>query len=166
MPKVEFKDPLKPTWTELQEHLHGSRTLGESFDRILDSDVGYKSQRILLKALNQSEFIRNAGLGFDSNYIEYVDSKGNTKKDASGIYNFNNHTVTVGKDGDIRTLIHESVHAGTHRLIEAGKSAAALKIKELYETYLEKHNVEYEAKLEEFKKTNPITCEFTGPPLR
>jgi len=34
MPAVEFADPKKPTWEELQDHLYGAKTVGDAFDRL------------------------------------------------------------------------------------------------------------------------------------
>jgi hypothetical protein len=35
LPAVKFKDSRKPTWEELQDHLWGAKTIGETLDRIL-----------------------------------------------------------------------------------------------------------------------------------
>jgi hypothetical protein len=152
---VQFKDKTTPTWEELHDHLDGASSVGEAFDRILSTDgLGTKSQRALLTVLNQSEFIRDASLMYNKDYLEYVDANGKTKKDAAGLYENNTHTVQLAKDGDIRVLAHEAMHAGTHRLIQEGKSAAAIKLKELHKLFLEKHNAEYDAALAKFKQEN------------
>jgi len=152
---VQFKNKTTPTWEELHDHLDGASSVGEAFDRILSTEgLGTKSQRALLTVLNQSEFIRDASLMYNKDYLEYVDANGKTKKDAAGLYENNTHTVQLAKDGDIRVLAHEAMHAGTHRLIQEGKSAAAIKLKELHKLFLEKHNAEYDAALAKFKQEN------------
>ena len=152
---VQFKNKTTPTWEELHDHLDGASSVGEAFDRILSTEgLGTKSQRALLTVLNQSEFIRDASLMYNKDYLEYVDANGKTQKNATGLYENNTHTVQLAKDGDIRVLAHEAMHAGTHRLIQEGKSAAAIKLKELHKLFLEKHNAEYDAALAKFKQEN------------
>jgi hypothetical protein len=151
MPPVQFENPVKPTWYELHDHLHGSRTLGEAFDRVLQTNkLGSLGQRALLKALNESSFIRDAKLKLSNEQLQWGG------KDALGLYHGEGrHEVEMGKDGDLQTLLHESIHAGTQRLIQEGKSAAAVKLKELYTEFSNKHSIEYEAKLEQFRQDNP-----------
>lgn len=157
MPGVDFKDKALPTWEELHDHLDGARSVGEAFDRILSTDgLGTKGQRALLTVLNQSRFIRDASLTYSKDYLEYIDANGNTKKDAAGMYTGGDqHLVQLAKEGDIRVLAHEAMHAGTQRLLEVGNSAAANKLKELHKLFLEKHNAEYDAALAKFKQENP-----------
>ncbi|CAB4131909.1 hypothetical protein UFOVP135_13 [uncultured Caudovirales phage] len=157
MPGVDFKDKALPTWEELHDHLDGARSVGEAFDRILSTDgLGTKGQRSLLTVLNQSEFIRDASLFYSKDYLEYVDANGKTQKNAAGMYTGGDqHVVQLAKEGDIRVLAHEAMHAGTQRLLEFGNSAAANKLKELHKLFLEKHNAEYDAALAKFKQENP-----------
>jgi len=157
MPGVNFKNKALPTWEELHDHLDGAYSVGDAFDRILSTDgLGTKGQRALLTVLNKSEFIRDASLLFNKDYLEYVDANGKTKKDAAGMYTGGDqHYVQLAKDGDIRVLAHEAMHAGTQRLLEVGNSAAANKLKELHKLFLEKHNAEYDVALEKFKQENP-----------
>jgi hypothetical protein len=165
MPGVQFKDARVPTWEELHEHLYDANNLGEAFDTLLDSNVGTRGQRLLLKALNTSDFIRSAKLNLTPEELKVNGGKSApgyyTPADQEGkpgdTYSFHEgHTVNLGKDGSLRDLLHEGIHAGTHRLIEEGKSAAAIKLKELYEKYLDTAYADiHEPKLEAFREANP-----------
>ena len=151
LPPVEFKNITKPTWYELHDHLYGARNIGEAFDRIIKTDkLGSEGQRALIKALNKSSFIRDAELRLTKESLNW------DRKEVAGLYHGGtSHKIEVGKEGDLQTLLHEAIHAGTQRLIAEGKSAAAVKLKELYTEFSNKHSVEYEAKLEQFKRDNP-----------
>ena len=136
MPGVEFKNKAIPTWEELHDHLWGSKTVGEAFDRILATDgLGGTKKRLLLKALNQSEFIRSAELKFSKDFLKYYDKEGLEQSNATGLYTGDEHLVQLGQEGDITVLAHEAMHAGTHRLIEMGNSTAAIKLQELFDKY-------------------------------
>ena len=140
MPAVKFADKAVPTWEELHDHLWGSKTVGEAFDRVLATDdLGTKGQRLLLKALNQSDFIRSAELGFSSEYLKYYDKEGLQKADALGLYYGDEHKIDLGKEGNLYVLAHESIHAGTVRLLDEGNSTAAIKLQELFDKYKESH---------------------------
>jgi len=165
MPGVQFKDARVPTWEELHEHLYDAKNLGEAFDTILDSNVGTRGLRLFTKALNTSDFIRSAKLNLTPKELKVNGGKSApgyyTPADQPGkpgdTYSFHEgHTVNLGKDGSLRDLLHEGIHAGTHRLIEEGRSAAAIKLKELYEKYLDTAYAEiHEPKLEAFREANP-----------
>jgi hypothetical protein len=137
MPPVKFENSRKPTWQELQDHLYGTKTIGEAFDRILATkELGSLSQRILIKALNESSFIRSSKLEFYDNYLAYQDKDGNWQQDAAGLYTGGDrHLVQMGEKGDLSVLLHESIHAGTQRLLSEQGSAAAIKMQELYDKY-------------------------------
>jgi hypothetical protein len=157
IPAVEFKNPEQPTWEELHDHLWNSRSVGEAFDTLLSGPrIGGKGQRLLIRALNQSEFIRSASLSFSKEPLKYIDKNGVEQNDAAGLYKAdeNIHSVELGKDGDLAALLHESIHAGTYRLLAEGNSPAALKLKELYQEFLDRHNAEYDIALEKFQKEN------------
>jgi hypothetical protein len=141
LPAVKFKDSRKPTWEELQDHLWGAKTIGEALDRILATkELGSFGQRILMKAINESNFIRSARLEFDKDYLKYTDKNGVEKQDAMGLYTGGDyHLVQMGKDGDVQTLLHEAVHAGTQRLLSEQGSAAAIKMQELFDKYKASH---------------------------
>jgi hypothetical protein len=141
MPPVKFKDSRKPTWEELQDHLSSAKTIGEAFDLILATkELGTLSQRILIKALNESSFIRSARLEFYKDYLAYQDKDGNWKQDAAGLYTGGDqHLVQMGKQGDLHPLLHEAVHAGTQRLLSEQGSAAAIKMQELFDKYKASH---------------------------
>jgi len=141
MPAVQFQDSRKPNWEELQDHLYGAKTIGEAFDRILGTkELGSLSQRILMKALNESNFVRSAKLEFYQDHLMYQDKSGNWKQNAAGLYHGGDqHLVQMGKDGDMHPLLHESIHAGTHRLLNEQGSTAAIKLQELFDKYKASH---------------------------
>jgi hypothetical protein len=134
---VKFQNSREPTWEELQDFLYGAKTIGEALDRILATkQLGRISERILIKALNESNFIRTTDLQFYQDYLAYQDKDGNWKQDAAGLYTGGDyHMVQMGRDGDLRVLLHETIHAGTNRLLNEQGSAAAIKMQELYDKY-------------------------------
>ena len=153
IPAVEFKNPVKPTWEELHDHLWGSSSIGDAFDRVLATDgLGSKGQRALMKVLNQSEYIRDTGLTLSNEFIPYTDKYGIEQK-AAGIYTGGaEHRIDMGATGNMRVLLHEAMHSGTQRLITEGTSPAAIRLKELHEEFKNKYELEYEAALEKFKQ--------------
>lgn len=156
MPAVKFADINKPTWEELQDHLWGTKNVGQAFDRIISSNIGTPQEQLLAKLLNKSQFIRNADLKFKSDYLEYVDSQGRTRKNGTGLYaGEDTHAVTLGKEGDVSTLLHEAIHAATVRLLYEGNSVAAKKLTQLHKEFLARYETEYQLKLKEFRDANP-----------
>ena len=141
MPAVEFANPVKPTWEELHDHLWGTKNLGEAFDRVLESKgVGSTGQRVLIKALNKSNFIRQAHLSFEEGFIKYTDAKGVEHSDAAGLYTGGlQHEVQLGKEGDLQTMLHEAIHAGTQRLLMEGTSTSAIEMQKLFDKYKASH---------------------------
>jgi hypothetical protein len=137
IPAVKFANINKPTWVELHDHLWGAKNIGEALDRVVSTpSLGTVSQRILAKALNKSDFIRSARLELSNDPLKYVDKSGVEQQDASGMYTGGDtHLVQLGQQGNVRTLLHEAVHAGTHRLLNEKGSAAAIKMQELFDTY-------------------------------
>lgn len=137
IPAVKFADINKPTWVELHDHLWGTKSVGEALDRIVQTpSLGTVSQRILAKALNKSDFIRSARLEFSNNLLKYVDKNGFEQQDARGVYTGGDrHLVELGEGGNVGTLLHEAIHAGTQRLLNEKGSAAAIKMQELFDTY-------------------------------
>ena len=164
MPGVDFKSKMFPTWEELHDHLYGAKTVGDAFDKVISTDgLGTKGQRALLKVLNQSGFIRDANLQFTNDYLKYIDPKDGKEKNAAGLYTGGDqHLVQLAKDGDIRVLAHEAMHAGTQRLLSEGNSPAAIRLQELHKKFLDKYETEYEAALEKFKqeKVQPTMAEL------
>jgi len=153
IPDVEFKNPVKPTWEELHDHLWGSSSIGDAFDRVLATDgLGSKGQRALMKVLNQSEFIRDTGLTLSNEYVPYKDAYGREQK-AAGLYTGGQeHRIDIGATGNLRVLIHEAMHSGTQRLLSEGNSPAAIRLQELHKEFLNKYETGYEAALEKFKQ--------------
>ena len=156
IPPVKFADINNPTSEELQDSLWGTRKVGQAFDRIISSNIGTPQEQLLAKLLNKSQFIRNADLKFKSDYLEYVDSQGRTRKNGTGLYaGEDTHAVTLGKEGDVSTLLHEAIHAATVRLLYEGNSVAAKKLTQLHKEFLARYETEYQLKLKEFRDANP-----------
>ena len=126
IPAVQFENPSKPSWEELQDHLWGATNLGQAFDRVLSNkDIGGKGQRLLLQALSKSNFIRGTSLHFTTEHIKFIDPKDGVEKTAAGQYTGGKeHMVEMGKEGNLPVLAHEAIHAGTHRLLEEGNSSS------------------------------------------
>jgi hypothetical protein len=142
MPPIKFENSRKPTWEELQDFLYGTKTIGEALDRILATkELGSISQRILMKALNESGFIRSTDLEFYQDYLAYLDKDGNLKQDGAGLYTGGEgkHIVQMGKDGNLQVLLHETIHAGTQRLLTDQTTTAAIKMQELFDKYKASH---------------------------
>jgi len=132
MPEVEFKNKEKPTWQELHDHLWNAKNVGEAFDRIAKADIGSPGQKALIKALTRSKFIRSADLDLQNKKIGYHDENNVWKEDASGLYTGNKeHKLSLGEGGNLQVFMHEGIHAGTHALINSGKSNAAIALKRL-----------------------------------
>ena len=157
IPPVQFANPFKPTWEELHDHLWNARNMGEAFDTLLlGPKVGSKGQRLLIKALNQSEFIRSAKLDLSKEFIKYIDKDGFEKQDAIGMYTGDDiHKVDLGQEGDLETLIHEAIHVGTQRLLNQGNHPAAIKLQEMFKEFEERYNVGYDISFENYLKENP-----------
>jgi hypothetical protein len=149
IPTVKFADINKPTWVELHDHLWGTKSVGEALERIVQTpSLGTVSQRILAKALNKSSFINSARLEFSNNLLKYVDKNGFEQQDATGLYTGGDrHLVELGEGGNVRTLLHEAIHAGTNRLLNEKGSAAAIKMQELFDKYKLEQNKKYDEAL-------------------
>ena len=155
IPAATFKDAANPTWEELQDHLWGAKTVGEALDRVVDTKgLGSIGQRILVKALNKSGFIREAKLEMNKDFLKYTDKQGK-EADAAGLYVPDNHTVQIGATGNLRVLLHETVHAGTVRLLSDPNSATGKQMTDLFNKYKEQQQIKYEQALENFKKQKP-----------
>ena len=156
IPPVQFANPLKPTWEELHDHLWNALNMGEAFDKVLSANIGSKGQKFLIKALNQSEFIRSARLELSKELIKYTDKDGFEKQDANGMYTGDNvHKVDLGKKGDLQTLLHEAIHAGTQRLLNQSNHPAAIKLQEMFKEFEGRYNVGYDIAFENYLKENP-----------
>jgi len=149
IPTVKFADINKPTWEELHDHLWGTKSIGEALERVIQTpSLGTVSQRILAKALNKSDFINSARLEFSNNPLKYVDKNGVEQQDAQGLYTGGDrHLVELGEGGNVRTLLHEAIHAGTQRLLSEKSSAAAIKMQELFDKYKLEQDKKYDEAL-------------------
>lgn len=155
MPAVQFENHKKPTWEELHDVLWNAKTVGEAFDRISQAGIGSTGQKFLLAALNRSEFIRKASFNLHDDFISYKDKDGVEKKDAAGLYTGNTHNIDLGKGGNLQALLHEGVHAGTHALIESGKSKAAIELKRLLDFHKDSLGIGADEAVAKFQQTYP-----------
>jgi hypothetical protein len=133
MPAVQIENKVKPNWEELHDLVWGSKTYGDALDRMAAADVGSAGQKILLRALSSSGYIRGAAFKLNKDFIEYAAPDRTIRKDAAGLYRPHDHTVELGQQGNIQVLLHEGVHVGTHAMIQNGKGKAAKELKRLLE---------------------------------
>jgi hypothetical protein len=154
IPAATFKDAINPTGVELQDHLWGVKNTGQAIQRMLSvPNLGTKSERLLLEALGKSQFIRSADFNLNKDPL-MVDNK-----PALGAYGIEGkHRIDFDKAGNVGTVIHEVVHAGTMKLMREGNSAAAKKLKALYDQFMEPHEAQYQVALAE------KIAEFGGKP--
>jgi hypothetical protein len=145
IPAATFKDPTNPTGAEIQDHLWGAKNTGQVIQRMLSvPNLGTKSERLLLEALGKSRFIRSADFNLSGKPL-LVDNK-----PALGAYGIEGkHRIDFDKAGNVGTVIHEVVHAGTMKLMREGKSAAAKKLKALYNQFMKPYEAQYQAALAE-----------------
>jgi hypothetical protein len=155
MPAATFADKRVPTWEETHDFLWGIKNFGEALDALRTAGVGGKGQRILLETLSKFKLIRDATVSTQSDFIEYVDAKGQTQKNASGLYDNSIHHVNLGKNGDLQIVLHEAIHAGTSKAVQEGNLKAISALKKILNVYQKRHAAEYEFKLQEFHKNNP-----------
>jgi len=156
MPEVQFKNKAAPTHEEWHDHVWGSKTLGEAIDKTLATKgLGGVGQRILAKALRQSDFISSAKLELTSDVLKYTDKSGKEKKALGLYYGGSEHRVQLGKNSSITELLHEAMHAGTQKLLLDKTSPAAIEMHKLFDKYQQDHIIKYEEKLQQFKEDNP-----------
>jgi hypothetical protein len=156
MPEVQFKNKAAPTHEEWHDHVWGSKTLGEAIDKTLATKgLGGVGQRILAKALRQSDFISDAKLELTSNILKYTDKSGKEKNALGLYYGGSEHRVQLGKNSSITELLHEAMHAGTQKLLLDKTSPAAIEMQKLFDKYQQDHIIKYEEKLQQFKEDNP-----------
>ena len=154
IPAATFKDAINPTGVEIQDHLWGVKNTGQAIQRMLSvPNLGTKSERLLLEALGKSQFIRSADFNLSKDPL-MVDNE-----PALGAYGIEGkHRIDFDKAGNVGTVIHEVVHAGTMKLMREGNSAAAKKLKALYDQFMEPHEAQYQVALAE------KIAEFGGKP--
>jgi len=101
---------------------------------------------------------------FSMRSIEMKNDKGMT---ANGVYlNGANHEVILGDRGDIRTILHETVHAATVALLEQGTSKSAKNLITLFNQYKEAYSTLPKRKGEHYGFTNAqefVSEIFTNP---
>lgn len=125
-------DKKFPTGEEIANLLRGKKTIGEVFDIIKEKGLGTKGQRQLLSILNRIPHVRSAGFRFG----QAIERDG---KFSRGQYLSWEHIVELHKDGNLKTILHESIHAATHTLLTDGTSIAAKRIIKLYEDFKKRH---------------------------
>ena len=156
MPEVKFKNKSAPTHEEWHDHVWGSKTLGEAIDKTLATkELGGLGQRVLMKALRQSEFISNAKLELTKDTLKYTDKSGKEKNALGLYYGGSEHRVQLGKGSSVTELLHEAMHAGTQKLLLDKTSPAAIEMHKLFDKYQQDHIVKYEEALQRFKEDNP-----------
>ena len=154
MPAVKFVRPMKPTSEELHDFLWDAKDVGQAFDRVLATpDVGNTTHRLLMRALNKSNFVRSAKLDLTTEQLTYTHKSGRVQ-DAAAFYHQDDHRVQMGKQSALRALMHEAMHSATFKLLEEGTSSSAIRMKELYKDYEEVQNQQYDKALAQFKKDN------------
>ena len=63
--------------------------------------------------------------------------KGVVEGDSKGLYWPQEHHIDLGERGGLQTLLHEGIHAATHKLLEDGTTKSAKnKISELIDLYM------------------------------
>lgn len=133
IPEVEFvsiKNKSIPTAKEVANLLRGKKTVGEVFDTLIASKVGTEGQRKLLSILNEIPHIRSALFKFGTAF------KGKDGRMSRGAYDHNKHTVELHMDGNMKTVLHEAVHAASHLLLNDASSPQAQKLIALYAEYM------------------------------
>ncbi|CAB4216885.1 hypothetical protein UFOVP1590_6 [uncultured Caudovirales phage] len=135
LPPPEIKDKGLPTWEELHDTLRGAKTVGEALTRVHDLGLGTKGQRSLLKLLQRSKLVNEATLDLHDGPLT-----GKVKDDSAGLYWEDKHHIDLGLSGDVRVLLHESIHAATHKLLKDGTSASAKAMQALFDKYKASHD--------------------------
>ena len=79
--------------------------------------------------------------------LEYTDSNGEIKPAAGLYYGGTDHRIQLGATGDVRVLLHEAMHAGTQRLLDAGNTKAAQELNRLYEQFTTTQKAKYQEAL-------------------
>lgn len=140
LPAPEVKDKVKPTWEETHEIMWGARTVGQAIDRLIEGGYGGARAQPLLKALKDNVIARGAALNTTPDLIPHE------KGQARGLYEPDQHTITLGKDGDLRVFLHESVHAVTSNVLHDAKHPATIEIQRIFDEYITNKGVDPEAK--------------------
>ena len=139
LPEAPIANKVSPKWAELHDFLWGARTLGQAFDKILDGKIGSPPERLFLKILTNSEFIRGARLEMLSEHINFKTPEGDVGK-AAGMYTGGDaHKVTLARNGGIRVLMHEAIHAGTQRILMEPNNPAGASMRSLFNEFKDKY---------------------------
>jgi hypothetical protein len=138
MPGVEFKNPEKPHWLELHDHLWNVHNYGEAIDKVISSGLGTRQQKTLLRVIKNIGVIREAGFSLSPDHLKTTKKDGSSQ-DNAGLYHPDLHAVELGKEGQLQVLLHEGIHAGTTKLLHAADSIAAQRLTALYEKYNTSH---------------------------
>lgn len=126
--KAEILNKEVPTGEEVANLLRGKQKMRDVLDTIYEAGLGTKGQRKLLEILRRIEHINIADFKFGT----AIERNG---KFSRGLYDPNTHTIELHKDGNIKTILHESVHAATHALLADGKSVAAKRMQALFDQF-------------------------------
>jgi hypothetical protein len=128
-PEVEvppITNKVVPTGEQVANLLRGHKTVGEVFATLIKEGVGTRGQKALLAILNRIPHIKSATFSFGQ---AFQDAQGRWSK---GQYDGKAHAVELHKDGNIKTILHEAVHAATHALLIEAKNVHAVALNEIY----------------------------------
>ena len=141
LPPPVIADKAFPTAKEIHDLLWDTRTVGEASKILLDSDVGAKGQRELLKLIQEHKLSSSAKLELVSKLSDSAGSK------LLGEYDPNVHGVKISADGGaLNTFIHESFHPAIEHLATDTSSPQAQQLVRLYKHAQEKFFAENFAK--------------------
>ena len=157
MPEVQIADKLKPTWEETHDITWGAKNVGEAMDALAKADIGGTGQKVLLKALSKMRLIRDASFSTSLERLDWTDAYGKPQTGALGLYDRKTHSVTVGKDGDLQTHLHEYIHAGTSKAVAEGNMAVVKALNKIHEKFQARRDAEYAVLLTEYQATGPKT---------
>lgn len=132
VPIAEVKpivDKVTPTSNEMMSLLRDKITMREVFDTLISEKVGTRAQQVLLKLLNNIPHIKSAMFKIGA----AQEIPGKPGHYSTGQYDMDHHLVELHMGGNLKTILHESVHAATHALLLDKTNPAAIKLQQLYE---------------------------------
>ena len=117
-----------PTSHQVANLLREHGTVGEVFATLLREKLGTKGQQKLVSILQRIPHVRDSIFRLGTAIVK--DGKAST-----GSYIKEGNIVELHAGGDIKTILHEAVHAATVHLLDEGKSAAAMALTKLYNDF-------------------------------
>ncbi|CAB4135452.1 hypothetical protein UFOVP1078_18 [uncultured Caudovirales phage] len=120
-------------WEDTQDLLRGAKTATEALQRIIDGGHAswplLKLSRLLIKNQN----LADAKIILDENSKPFPNGK--PDEFIVGEYDPVDHAISMFKDGNIQTFLHENIHAAVYVLQRMGTHPSAIALKKLYEDY-------------------------------